>query len=193
MQEIESMQDYEREFPGYKLVDATVSAVWANILSIGVMVASFFIFTTLHSLLRPGVRPELTLNSGLFVLVGLLVGVVLHEGAHALGWKLAGGLEWSQIKFGFMARYLMPYTHVKTPLEPAAFRLGVLLPALLTGLLPALLGIVLNVYGLTVLGAVLFASASGDFMVLWVIRRAPPGSLIIDHPKDVGCMILVKE
>ena len=59
------------------------------------------------------------------------------------------------------------------------------------GLCPGIAGLISGNWLLTLWGIVFTGTAAGDVLVLWLLRRAPSGSLIQDHPEKVGCEILV--
>jgi hypothetical protein len=123
------------------------------------------------------------------VAVGMAVLLVAHEALHAAGWVIFGRLSWQAVSFGLDRKTLSPYTHVNTPMPAAAYRVGALLPGLVTGLLPAAIGLLLRSGPLTLIGAALLSGAVGDLMVLWVIRRVPGNRLVIDHPSRAGCWV----
>jgi hypothetical protein len=77
------------------------------------------------------------------VAVGMAVLLLAHEGLHAVGWVIFGRLSWQDVSFGLDRKTLSPYTHVNAPMPAAAYRGGALLPGVVTGLLPAMVGILL--------------------------------------------------
>lgn len=121
------------------------------------------------------------------------LGVLIHEGLHALGWKVFGQVPWSAIKFGFMWKALMPYAHCQVPLRAAAYRWGGALPGLLTGLLPAALGLAFGSGVLLVFGLVFLTAAAGDALVLWALRGVPADARVIDHPSRPGCLVMKRQ
>ena len=127
---------------------------------------------------------------GLWFIPVFILGVVVHELLHGLGWKGFGGLPWSAIKFGFQWKALMPYAHAEVPMTAAAYRWGAALPGLVTGLLPALVGSALGQPVLLLLGAFFLIAAVGDMMILWAIRRVPARTRVLDHPTLPGCLVL---
>jgi uncharacterized membrane protein (DUF4010 family) len=128
-------------------------------------------------------------DSWLFFIGALIIGIIAHEGVHAIGWKFAGGLSWSDLSFGIDKKTLSPYCHAKAPMKTSAYRLGAVLPSLVTGLLPILIGTAIAHAPLTFVGAVLFSAAVGDFLILWIIRDVHPDALVLDHPKNAGCYV----
>jgi hypothetical protein len=127
--------------------------------------------------------------AGLGVAVALLVLLVVHELLHALAWMVAGGFRWRQITFGFDRASFSPYTHIATPMTARAYRIGAMTPGLLTGALPTLAAWVLGSGALSVIGTFMSVGAVGDLIVLWVIRRVPGDTLVLDHPTNAGCWV----
>lgn len=124
---------------------------------------------------------------GVAAVVLLLIG---HELAHALGWVMFGGVPLRKIRFGFDRKTGNPYAHAQVPMRAWGYRIGAGLPLVITGLLPVLIGILANIPWLTVAGAVLTSGASGDLIVLWIIRALPADALVLDHPKNAGCYVV---
>jgi hypothetical protein len=128
-------------------------------------------------------------GDGLLLIVGFIGGIILHEAVHAIGWKYAGGLGWNEFKFGIDLKSLSPYCHARAPMSARAYRIGALLPSLVTGVLPVAVGTALANPTLAFVGAVLFSAAIGDFMILWIIRNVRQDALLLDHPTQAGCYV----
>ncbi len=116
--------------------------------------------------------------------------VVGHELLHAVGWMLAGRFSWRHIAFGLDRRTLSPYAHARVAMPVSAYRVGVVLPGIITGLLPVVIGLLARSGPLTLWGAFMLSSAVGDLIVLWVIRALPGTARVIDHPSKAGCIVL---
>lgn len=134
--------------------------------------------------------PGRLLKADLLFLVIFTVGVLVHELIHGVSWMLAGRKHWSNIQFGFQASTLTPYAHIRQPLPAAAYRLGTLMPGLLTGLLPALLGVITGNLGVTLMGGVFILAAGGDLTIFLLLRSVPGAQLVEDHPTRAGCYVL---
>ncbi len=123
-----------------------------------------------------------------FVLVVALL--VLHEVTHGVGWIIFGRVPVNQIRFGFALKTMTPYAHAQTAMLVTGYRIGAVLPLIITGIVPAIIGIVTGQAWLTVAGAVMIAGASGDLVVLWAIRDVPADARVIDHPTNAGCYVV---
>lgn len=121
--------------------------------------------------------------------VAILVGIVVHEGLHGIGFRW-GGADWSAVEFGFSWRGLAPYAHCDAPLRCAPYRWAIALPGLVLGGGPLAVGLGAGHWGITGFGAVMLAAAGGDFLILWLLRTVPRRAWVRDHPSQVGALIL---
>ncbi len=98
-------------------------------------------------------------------------------------------VSWEHISFGVDRASLTPYTHIAAPMTARAYRIGAMTPGLLTGALPTLAAWVSGSGALSLIGALMSVGAVGDLIVLWVIRRVPGDTLVMDHPTNAGCWV----
>lgn len=170
----------------------TLSAVKANIYgTLGMIPSIFVVYLYLYLY---GIQAVVTglgnLESDLALLVVLLiVGTVMHEGLHGLTWSWFGHISMKKIRFGMHWKLLTPYAHCKVPLEANAYRWGVVMPGLVVGLIPAIIGIVAKSPIFLWFGTLFIMGAGGDFITLWLLRKVPGDYLIEDHPTKVGCIV----
>jgi hypothetical protein len=122
-----------------------------------------------------------------------IVGLLLHELIHALAMILISGASFSDIHFGFNKRYLSPYTHCNKIVPVRGFRIGLLLPVLITGLLPLIIGIGTNILLITIIGGLLTAGGMGDIIGFCYLVKLPGDALIRDYRYELGCEVYVRE
>jgi len=123
----------------------------------------------------------------------IIVGTLAHEAMHGLGWTAAGAGAFGSVKFGFHWKTLTPYAHFTEPMTAKAYRIGIVLPGIVVGLCPALAGYAMSNPPLVLFGGIFTGGAAGDLMGLWATRKIPPGTLVLDHPSRVGCIIFSGE
>jgi hypothetical protein len=123
-----------------------------------------------------------------YILV-FLIGIILHELIHGLTWVHAGRKSFKTISFGINLKALSPYAHCNEALTVRAYRLGALMPGVLLGMIPYLLGLFTGQGGVMLYGLLFTAAAGGDALVLWSLRKAKPEMLVLDHPSRAGCVI----
>jgi len=172
---------------GYKDVSVPIEeitrsgTVWSLVLLVAPILAYGF------------VNGSLVFLQGLteFLLFFLMVAVAIavHEGLHAAAWMLAGGVKLREIRFGFDLRGFAPYAHARTDMTARAYRVGVLTPGIVLGVIPSIIGVALADGFITLLGAIMLSAAIGDLFVFWIIRDVPGAAWVRDHPSQAGCMV----
>ena len=174
-------------------VDATISLVWANVVALLVIPLTVVIFLLPYWLLGGrfsgwGERPSL-----LIWLLAFAGGILIHELLHAVGFVWAGKVPVTAVKFGFSWKALAPYAHCNQPMKASAYRLSVILPGLVLGILPGVLGIFLQSWPLVLWGILMTIAAGGDLAVLLAIRQVPGSTWVCDHPSKAGCQVLMED
>ena len=122
--------------------------------------------------------------------VSILAGIFLHEMLHGLGWLPFTNKGFRSLRFGFMSPEMAPYAHCKEPLPVYAYRVGIILPGLLLGFIPAIMGIITGSFSWLCYGMFFTWAASGDFIMFWMIRHLRRNTFVMDHPNKLGCIIL---
>lgn len=182
---------------GYKRTNLTIGIVKANIivllLAIPVIAVGVLLFTLKNpvSLLRP------TPQDGILFIVLFVVLIVAHELIHGLTWSVFAENHFKDIDFGFMKELLTPYCTCSTPLLKSHYIMGALMPCIVLGIIPAVIGIVLGSSVLFWLGIVMTLSAGGDIMIVCKVlafKKQPESKeiLIYDHPTQAGSVVFEK-
>ena len=97
----------------------------------------------------------------------------------------------------FAVIFIVLIVACSTPLTKRHYIWGALMPCIVLGIIPALLGILLGSGLLFWIGIVMTLSAGGDLMIVWKVMRykKQEGSeeiLIYDHPTQAGSVIFEK-
>jgi hypothetical protein len=172
--------------------DLSVSILRANVVAIFIMVPTaiiqFIIFNTLHGT----EKMELTLDIRDILLFTALVfiGIAAHEFIHGLTWVGFGKKPFSMVKFDFQWKTLTPYAHLKEPIEVNVYRVGGFMPGFILGIVPFILSLVLGYHYVFWFSVIHTAAASGDWLILWLLRNVKSGTLVEDHPSRAGCYAL---
>lgn len=120
----------------------------------------------------------------IIMIIGIyIVGLVCHEGLHALGAVIFGKCSPKDIKFGVIPKQMMLYCHVKTPLTVASYRYLLLLPVIVTGIIPLIISTILGNIFLVAVFAMLVSGGAGDFIMVHSLSKYPSKQLICDHPE----------
>lgn len=131
-----------------------------------------------------------------WTLIGLgvyAVSAIVHEGLHVAAMLVMARVPMKSLRFGVRPSEGVLYVHSDCPMSAAAYRVVLLLPFFLQGLLPAAAGTLLGVGWLVVYGYVMIVSAIGDLAVLQLIRDLDRKARVRDHPQEIGCQVLRAE
>jgi len=169
--------------------DLSLSMARANVvvlfISIPIAMLQFLTFNAVQGMENLGPT-----WSFLVLIAVVFLGVVVHELIHGITWMIFGHKPFSAINFGFQWKTLTPYAHLKEPVEINAYRIGGFMPGLVLGILPYILSLLLGDSNLFWFGLVHTAAASGDWLILWLIRNVKSGMLVEDHPTNAGCYVI---
>ena len=95
-------------------------------------------------------------------LLVFIVGVVIHENLHRLGW----GIKVTKIKNH--TKWKIPICHSEIPLDKRKFILGLTLPVIILGLIPFILGVVLNSEFFFFFSIIMIVPCVSDLLILLV-------------------------
>ncbi len=125
----------------------------------------------------------------LAAIVAIMAGPAVHELVHGITWAAYAKSGWKSISFGVIWKMLTPYCHCDEPLKVKHYVTGALMPLLVVGIIPMALGLCLHSIFLVIFGAVYIGGATGDLMVVWLLRHEPAENTVLDHPSEPGCLI----
>ncbi|WP_445664159.1 DUF3267 domain-containing protein [Fodinibius sp. AD559] len=130
------------------------------------------------------------LGNPLFFLIIIFIGITVHEFIHAVSWWWLDDIPWKKIHFGFKWKVLTPYVHCPEPVEVSNYRWGVAMPGIVLGIVPYLLALIFRNGWLLGFGFFFTLAASGDILILWLLRNVKSGKKVQDHSDLVGCKVL---
>ena len=126
----------------------------------------------------------------LYHLAILFLLIVIHEVIHIFYFLLEPQCQLSDIKVGFNKKYLLPYVHCSAVVKVHTYRTSTMAPANFLGFVPTFSGYLTGNPVFFLIGVIMLASSTGDFMVLWKIRKLKRNQLVKDHPTRVGCELV---
>ena len=121
--------------------------------------------------------------------VSMIIGIALHEAIHGLTWALFVKEGLRAIKFGIFKEYLTPYCHCKGFLRVKHYITGAIMPAVLLGILPVLWAFINGSIMIFFLGIYFTVAASGDFLIIYLLRNERCNDYVKDHETLPGCII----
>lgn len=192
---IDNIEDYQKD----KL---TIDLVKANVFAIVMMIPVALIFGLPYYLIWGfGFNPSLFQGfakffspglMGLGVLILLILSIILHELIHGIVWSRYTSNGFKSIRFGVLWNMLTPYCHCREPLKVKEYVIGALMPALILGVIPGLISIVIGNPVLLIFGIIFTIAASGDFMIIYLLKNENRDDYVQDHPSEAGCFIFRK-
>ena len=118
--------------------------------------------------------------------IAIIFGVLIHELIHAFFFTLLSRNNFRSIKFGFKKKPLLFYVHCDDLLNVIAFRTGVIMPGLIIGLIPTIIGLICGNIYMTVYGIIFTSGAAGDIMILFATKGLSGSQKIRDLPDKMG-------
>lgn len=193
------------QLENYQKVKLTINLVWANIFGILIIIPIALIYGLPYYLIWgslltkqhlkdiiSGISPgQFGLEILLFFLI-LTLGIILHELIHGLTWARYTSKGLKSMKFGVLWTMLTPYCHCKEPLRVNQYILGAITPAIILGLIPAIISILTGNLGLLIFGIFFTMAAGGDFLIINLLRKENKDSIVQDHPSEAGCFVYRK-
>ena len=189
----------------YQKEKLTINIAMANIVGLVVLIPAILIFALPYYFVWKNqfssealllFFKSFTLTSySLFVakyFLILIVGIILHELIHGITWAFYAKKGFKSIKFGVLWKMLTPYCHCSEPLKVYQYIIGGIMPAIILGIIPSIIAIVIGNLGMLVFGIFFTMAASGDFMIINLLRKENPQDYTQDHPSEAGCYIYRK-
>ena len=181
---------------GYKKTELTVGIVGANIFAIILLIPLSAVGIWLFILKNKTINfTQLSLSDYLLFLGIFLILIVVHELIHGLSWSVFTKDHFKDIEFGIMWQYLTPYCTCKVPLLKGQYIFGAVMPLVALGILPMIIGILINSFPTLIMGILMADSAAGDILIIWNILRYKSNAkdiVYIDHPTQAGGVIFEK-
>ena len=178
---------------GYRQYSLAVGIDTANKLALGMMLPVFALSMALYVMHNPdggvGFR---SLSDSLLFIGGLLLLTVLHELVHGVTWSFFAENGMKDMEFGILRDSLTPYCTCLRPLKKAGYITGALMPLVLTGIVPTVIGILTGSFLLVLIGSVMITSAAGDILIVFTLLKHKSDSqdqIICDLPVQAGCML----
>lgn len=127
--------------------------------------------------------------------VGLIaVGLFVHEGIHGLAAIVFGKAKKGEVAFGFKIKDGLLYCHCKKPLEGKAYFVMLILPLIVTGIIPFAICVALGGLMQICVFSLMIAGAAGDIaMACGVIKNGDTERTVLDHPDMTAYYALYPE
>lgn len=184
---------------GYEEIKVGMGVLKANIMAalifVPIMYLIFKAYVKLYSI-DDFIDFVMDIKKFMFIIITSIVFIVIHELLHGLTWSLFTENGFKDVAFGFIWKYLTPYCSCKVPMKKRQYVLGLLMPLILLGIVPTILGFAMGSVFLTILGAFYIFAAGGDIIMAYLIlSRNVKGKdvLLYDNPTEMGVSFFEKD
>lgn len=185
-------QNSENKDPDYKK-DYSFNYKQTNIFSLGIFIFTFLFFGLIYISIwgvhETWKEAEEYLFNVFITIPVIVVGIFLHESFHALPLLFISKIPWKDIKAGINWINFTPYIHCKHPVSVRDYRISTSFPAIIMGILPTLLGIVIGFFPMVFFGIIFIVTAGSDILSIWKLRKVRGDYLASDHPEKAGCVV----
>ena len=165
--------------------DVTISFWKANCYAIISVLPILLILYFLYSFIWE--KPAISFNYPYWIFY--LIGVVIHELIHGFFAMKFSKQGMKSIKFGIYWKFFTPYCHCKEPLTVSDYRIVLLSPLIILGIIPTIIGLIIGHNGIYGFGLLFILAAGGDLIIFWKLRNENKNKLVLDSPDKCGCII----
>lgn len=155
-----------------------------NNLSLYIFLIAFLISMLLNFLVakRPLLITSKVYTDIILIIAIFIVGLAMHEGLHAVAALLFGKCGREDIKFGVNLMQGMLYCHIEKPITAKSYKIMLLIPAIVTGLIPLIIVTFLGNIFLIIVFCMLLCGGAADFIMFARLQKLDNSTLIMDHP-----------
>jgi hypothetical protein len=185
----------EMEQKGYRKRELMIGIVRANVVTLLLAIPLCAAAILLFLAVSPGSLHALSLTEMIIWLVSFFALTAVHEGIHGLTWSRFTPNGFRDIDFGFMKQYLTPYCTCTVPLDKGPYIFGALMPLIILGIIPMIIGIVTGSIFVLSVGILMTDAAAGDIMIVWKLlmyKSTAEHVVYMDHPTQAGGVIFEK-
>lgn len=126
-------------------------------------------------------------------LVLVVSGIVVHELIHGIFFARYAQNGFKSVKFGILTKTMTPYCHCKEPLQIKHYKIALLMPLLILGIVPGFISLITGNIYMLIFGIFFSGAAAGDIMIYQLIRKENPEDYVQDHPSEAGYYLFRKK
>lgn len=175
---------------GYKRKDQIISGAYTNVVGSLLPLPIVILFCVLFYLKNGSFLFLFSLNYSYFIFIIILV--VTHELLHGFTWAMFTESKFKSIEFGFKIKSLCPYCTCGEQLIKWQYILGVIMPCLVIGVIPAVIAVVCNSIYWFWVALLMIVASGGDLIVTIKVLAYKTNSrnvIFMDHPTDIGFIV----
>ena len=188
--------------------DKTINAVWANAFGIIVIIFAILLFVIPFYLLWSKKYVDgyqifnfaisipflyYVINIIFYLLVFILI-VIIHEIIHGIFVSIFAENGFKSIKYGILSakKLFTPYCHCEDKLRINHYRIVIIMPTVIMGIIPSIISIIIGNIILLFWGIICIISGCGDILLILILLKEKKDCWIFDYPTEIGYSIYRK-
>jgi len=189
--------------------EITINIVWANIFGVIVLVIAILLFgipfyflwsekfmniKIINPIMGSPSQKIMAFKNIAISLLILFPLIVIHELIHGIFILVFAKNRLKSIKFGIMpaSKLFTPYCHCMEKLKINHYKIVVIMPLIIMGIIPTIISIIIGNIFLLFWGIICIIAAGGDILVFLKTLKQKRDSWIFDHPTKAGFYIYKK-
>lgn len=170
----------------------TINLKKVNYISYAMLIVPFIFAVLLKFLVFKKISYGVGYWDYLIIILGMPILFVCHECVHALFFMI-GGAPKKSIKFGAIPKKMMLYCTTNEPINKKAYAIALIMPLIITGVLPLIVAIILLDWKYIFLFAGMISGAAGDVVMIIKLLKYKTAKMVLDHPKAPAFYLLYDE
>jgi len=193
----------------YSKEEIIVNIVWANIFGVFVLIIAILLFgipfyslwhekfiniQIINSIINSSTQIIMAIKYFAIYLLLLFSLIFIHELIHGISFIIFTKNKLKSIKFGFMSvkKLFTPYCHCREKLKIRHYRIAIMMPLIIMGIIPTITSIIIGNIFLLFWGIICIMAACGDILIFLKTLKQKRDSWIFDHPTEAGFYIYKK-
>ncbi|MCQ4035900.1 DUF3267 domain-containing protein [Kaistella montana] len=183
-----NLENFEKEEKIIDLMKANLVALKYLLLFVIIFAVPFFLIWQ-NSFSKASFSSDYIFVKLFSPVVGMILGIIAHELIHGMFFAMYAKQGFKSIKFGILWKMLTPYCHCKEPLQIKHYKIALLAPFVILGIIPSIISLFTGNLILLIFGIFFSGAAAGDLMIYQLIKKENPEDYVQDHPTEAGYII----
>ncbi len=161
-----------------------------SILVSAILFVLFLIPSTLLAILGEDIFPrEFSFWDILFSILGMIFLIIIHEIVHFLAFLICG-IKKKSIQFGFNIKKSLLYCHATEDMLLNKYRFSLILPFIITGIIPFILSIYLLNFVYIFVVCLAISTCAADILLFLKSFKVSGREVVKDHPFAPGFYLI---
>ncbi|GMO58050.1 MAG: hypothetical protein Ta2G_18070 [Termitinemataceae bacterium] len=180
------MKDYETFFKeNYQHEEKKVNGILANLFGLLIFVIASLIFGFFyyrvwgHFLTKP-----IYIVEAILFIVAMAASFFVHEMLHGMAWS-----KYTEVGINVILKSLFRLCYCREIIKARHYIFGLVIPTIILGIIPILIGLCLGNFGIFVFGILGIAQGGDDFLSIYMLRSIGKDGFIKDTVSSFGFII----